>query len=116
MLESKKKGLIENSGDMFTGIVQGCVEVHEVVEKKGLIIFTLEFPKPLLKGLKKGASVSVDGVCLTVVKIDGNKVTFDVMGETLKRTTIGQIKKGSRVNIERSIKAYDEIGGHIVSG
>lgn len=101
---------------MFTGIVQDCVKVSRTEKKRGLTTFSLEFPKNLLKNLKKGASVSVDGVCLTVVKIQKNKISFDAMLETLNKTTLARLKIGDRVNIERSIRVGDEIGGHPVSG
>ncbi len=66
--------------------------------------------------LEIGASVAIDGVCMTVVSsIDGN-VQFEAIPETLERTTMGLLKKGSRVNIERSLRMGDELGGHILSG
>ena len=60
--------------------------------------------------------MSLDGVCLTVVSIDGNIVHFDIIEETLNRTTLGKIKAGDKVNVERSLKVGDELGGHILSG
>lgn len=69
-----------------------------------------------LKDIKMGASVSIDGVCLTVVDAHDDAVCFDVMGETLAKTTLNDLFNGRRVNIERSIRVGDEIGGHIVSG
>ncbi len=101
---------------MFSGIVQGCFEVVDVVRKTGLISFTVKISNKMAKDLKKGSSVSVDGVCLTVIKINENKISFDAMLETLNKTTLCELKKGDKVNIERSIKAGDEIGGHPVSG
>ena len=68
------------------------------------------------EGLEIGASVSLDGVCLTVVSIDENIVHFDIIKETLNRTTLGNIKSGDNVNVERSLKVGDELGGHILSG
>ena len=68
------------------------------------------------KSLKKGASISVDGVCLTSVDKGIKKLRFDVIEETISRTNIKAIKKGSVVNLERSIKASTEIGGHLMSG
>jgi len=101
---------------MFSGIVQGYFEVAEVVRKTGLTAFSVKVSKKIVRNLKKGASVSVDGVCLTVTSVKNNLVSFDMMGETLKRTTLGSVKENQKVNIERSITRYDEIGGHIVSG
>lgn len=101
---------------MFTGIVQATAPVVHVVAKPGLTTLHIRFPQSRLVGLKKGASVAVDGVCLTVVKINAGIVTFQAMQETLDKTTLGQLRKGQKVNIERSLRAGDEIGGHLVSG
>ena len=68
------------------------------------------------KGLKKGASISVDGICLTSLDNGINKLKFDAIEETLLRTNLKNIAKGSMVNLERSIKASSEIGGHLMSG
>jgi len=102
---------------MFTGIVQARVAVLDVVKKLELITFALILPEPLREGLKKGASIAVDGVCLTTVDFDAEgRVTFDAMTETLQRTTLGNLAPGTVVNVERSFKMGDEVGGHIVSG
>jgi len=101
---------------MFTGIVQECVPVVDLKERPGINTLTLKFPNLLLPGLKIGSSVSVDGVCLTTIAIEDNLVSFDAMTETLRKTTIGQIELGQRVNIERSATIGDEVGGHEVSG
>lgn len=101
---------------MFTGIVQARVTVSAVLKKPGLITFTLTLPEPYRDDLKTGASIAVDGVCLTAVEIDHGRVTFDAMQETLHRTTLGDLAVGKTVNVERSFKMGDEVGGHIVSG
>ena len=101
---------------MYTGIIQALCPVVELTDKKGLKSFIVELPENLLGGLKLGASVSIDGTCFTVVKIDGVRISFDAMSETLTTTTIGTLKKGDHVNIERSAKMGDEIGGHPMSG
>jgi riboflavin synthase len=102
---------------MFTGIVQARIAISEVVKKPELITFTLTLPESLRDGLKKGASIAVDGVCLTTVDFnDAGQVSFDAMTETLQRTTLGNIAPGTVVNVERSFKMGDEVGGHIVSG
>ena len=87
-----------------------------MIDKPGLKSFVVEFPQRLLSGLQLGASVSLDGVCFTVTKIDGSRVSFDAMQETLQKSTIGSLKNGDQVNIERSAKMGDEIGGHPMSG
>ena len=101
---------------MFSGIVQVCIPVTDVTKKPGLSRITLKFPTTFLKSLKHGASVSVSGVCLTVVAIKGQLVSFELMQETLAKTTMGAAVKGDKLNIERSVRFGDEIGGHIVSG
>lgn len=101
---------------MFTGIVKGLGTVVSVADKPGLRTFVVEFPAGYASGLQTGASVAIDGTCLTVTAIDGDRVTFDAMQETLDKTTLGRIAEGSRVNVERSYRVGDEVGGHIVSG
>ena len=100
---------------MFTGIVAASCEV--VATEQGEEVRSIVFD---LSGydddLEIGASVAIDGVCMTVVSsIDGH-VTFEAIPETLERTTVGLLKQGSRVNIERSLRMGDELGGHILSG
>lgn len=99
---------------MFTGIVQGTGSILEIEPKESIHTLTIELPNT--QGLNTGASVSVDGVCLTAVSIQGQAVSFDVITETLTRTTLGQLTVGQHVNIERSLKFGDEIGGHLLSG
>ena len=99
---------------MFTGIVQGTGKIVEVIEGKAIKSFKIEVPNT--DSLDIGASVSVDGVCLTATSIENKIVSFDVIQETLSRTTLGQIEVDELVNIERSLKFGDEIGGHLLSG
>lgn len=101
---------------MFTGIVQGTAEVVAIQEKENFRVHVLRLPAPLLPGLELGASVAHNGCCLTVTKIDGDQVHFDLMQETLKLTNLGLLKVGGRVNVERAAKFGDEIGGHAMSG
>lgn len=101
---------------MYTGIVAGAYPVVEVVAKTGLHTLVVELPHDLLVDLVPGASVGMDGVCLTVTRIEGGRVSFDAMQETLHRTTLGALRSGDHVNIERSARGQAEIGGHIVSG
>ena len=101
---------------MYTGIVQACVPVVRVVSKPGLKTYAVELPSALAAGLEAGASVSIDGVCQTVVGIAGAQVAFDAMEETLRKTTIGTIAEGRQVNVERSARSGDEIGGHALAG
>ena len=101
---------------MYTGIVKGIYQVHDLVSKTGLVTPTFIFDEPILNGLELGASVAVDGVCLTVSKIEGNKVSFDIMKQTLETTTLGEMKVNNSFNVERSAKEGQEIGGHPLSG
>ena len=97
---------------MFTGIVQGTGSVHSI-QGDATLTFSIEIPST--EGLEVGGSVSIDGVCLTATSI-GDLVTFDVIPETIHRTTLGSLTEGDSVNVERALKFGDELGGHLLSG
>lgn len=101
---------------MFTGIVQTCVPVVSFKRDSGHATMTLLFPEERVRGLQHGASVAVDGTCLTVTAVEHVNVSFYLMGETLVKTTLGALQEGGCVNIERSAAFGDEIGGHVLSG
>jgi riboflavin synthase len=101
---------------MFTGIVQGVAEVAAIADRSGLRTLRLAFPDGFDAGLQVGASVAVDGVCLTAAALHGSAADFDVMQQSLALTTLGQLRKGSRINVERAAKDGAEIGGHPISG
>ncbi|MDG2916477.1 riboflavin synthase subunit alpha [Bisgaard Taxon 10/6] len=101
---------------MFTGIVQGTAQIQSIVEKANFRTHIVKMPQELLADLEIGASVANNGVCLTVTKIDGDSVSFDLMTETLRITNLGGLKPGDWVNIERAMKFGAEVGGHILSG
>jgi riboflavin synthase len=102
---------------MFTGIVQAVATVSVLVDKPGLRSFTLAFPHGFCDGLEIGASVSVDGVCLTVTeRVGDDSANFDVMQQSLALTTLDTLKVGSRINVERAARDGAEIGGHPLSG
>jgi riboflavin synthase len=101
---------------MFTGIVTGTFPIVELTRQPGLSTFAVELDAKHTEGLVNGASISLDGVCMTVTKVAGPRVYFDAAAETLSRTTLGQLKLGSRLNVERSAKSGAEIGGHPMSG
>lgn len=102
---------------MFTGIVQGVARVAAITDRPGLRSFTLEFPAGFAADLAIGASVAVDGVCLTVTALRGaHAADFDVMQQSLALTTLGTLAVGSRINVERAAKDGAEIGGHPISG
>ena len=100
---------------MFTGIVQASLPLHSVHDKPGLRRLGVRLGA-LGEGLGRGASVAIDGVCLTATDQDEGVVYFDVMQETLSKTTLGRLSSGELVHVERSARVGDEIGGHRVSG
>ena len=102
---------------MFTGIVQGIAQVHQLNDLPGLRSFVLLLPAGFDDALAIGASVAVDGVCLTVsARPAPGLATFDVMLQSLSLTTLGGLAKGSAVNVERAARDGAEIGGHPLSG
>ncbi|MDP6374660.1 MAG: riboflavin synthase subunit alpha [Pseudomonadales bacterium] len=100
---------------MFTGIVQGLKPVSGVIDEQALRRLDIDLGD-LAGGLQTGASVAVNGTCLTVAAIGDHSVRFDVIQETLDNTNLGTLRTGSRVNVERSFRLGDEVGGHILSG
>lgn len=101
---------------MFTGIVQTKAPISFLEASPKLIRYAVKLPSNLLTNLQIGASIAIHGACQTVVEIKGNEVFFQAIEDTLKRTTIPNYKIGQFVNIERSAKMGDEIGGHVLSG
>ncbi|OII60089.1 riboflavin synthase subunit alpha [Streptomyces sp. CC53] len=100
---------------MFTGIVEELGEVTAVEDLGDSSRFRLRGPV-VTQGAKHGDSIAVNGVCLTVVDHEGDEFTADVMAETLKRSSLGALTAGSRVNLERPLVADGRFGGHIVQG
>ena len=100
---------------MFTGIVEEVGSLKEICLGNGFSNVEINCSK-VLEETKIGDSISVNGVCLTVNKLNNNSFVADVMGETLERTNLGNLKSGSKVNLERALKLSDRLGGHIVSG
>lgn len=101
---------------MFTGIVQGVATVDEVLAQPGLSSFRIRFPEDTLMGVSIGASVAINGTCLTVTRQEDDSLWFDAMQETLGLTTLGSLSPGDKVNFERAARIGDEIGGHLLSG
>jgi riboflavin synthase len=101
---------------MFSGIVSHKSKVLKVEHFSDFVRIHISTPKNFNKGLKKGASISVNGVCLTSKDNGSKNLKFDVIEETLLKTNLKYILKGDIVNLERSIKASSEIGGHLMSG
>ncbi|AHG60258.1 riboflavin synthase [Buchnera aphidicola] len=101
---------------MFTGIVHGIGNIVFIEKKKKSNIYMVKLPSILSQDLKIGASVAHNGCCLTVKCIDNDFIVCDAVEETLKNTNLGILNIGDYINIERSVKYGDEIGGHIISG
>lgn len=101
---------------MFTGIVQGVATIDNLAAEPGLSSFAIRFPEEQVDGVTIGASVAINGTCLTVTRQEGNRLYFDAMQETLRATTLGELKPGDRINFERAARIGDEIGGHLLSG
>jgi riboflavin synthase len=100
---------------MFTGIIQAMGTVQSVSRRPTgarLVVTAPELTRPIANG----ASIAVNGVCLTVVASDESRIEFDVVPETLGRTTMADLGTGSRVNLEPSLRAGDRMDGHIVQG
>jgi len=103
---------------MFTGIIVGTGKVTKLDQKtksRSAIQMTVNLGK-YAKGLKIGQSVAINGVCLSATKISRNKCIFEMIDETTKKTDLGNVKAGSTVNVERSLKVGDRLEGHFVLG
>lgn len=103
---------------MFTGIVQTQVQIQSVMANNKFVRLTVCAGPAHLQNLQRGASIAINGTCLTATDFDSAAgwVSFDVIDETLQKTNLGILQAGSWVNFERSLKFGDEIGGHLVSG
>ncbi|PVX50047.1 riboflavin synthase alpha chain [Balneicella halophila] len=100
---------------MFTGIIEEIGVIQSISRGTKSSRLTISANK-VLHDLKYGDSVATDGVCLTVATIDGNTFTADVMAQTLRNSTLGDLTIGSRVNLERALQLSTRLGGHLVSG
>ena len=100
---------------MFSGIVEATGEVARVDRRGGGVRLVLRVPPPL-RALEPGASVAVNGVCLTVVDGEGDTLAFDAVGATLARTLLGRATPGGRLNLERSLRLGAPVDGHLVTG
>jgi len=100
---------------MFTGLIETVGRVVELRPEAGLARLSVTSTLPP-EELSRGESVAVDGVCLTVVDCAGDRFRADVVAETLARSTLGRLRPGSRVNLERALRVGDRLGGHWVQG
>ncbi|MES2934074.1 MAG: riboflavin synthase subunit alpha [Pseudomonadota bacterium] len=102
---------------MFTGIVNGIARIARITDRPGLRSFHIKFPQGFAHDLAIGASVAVDGVCLTVTSLQGDDAAeFDVMQQTLSLTTLAKLQQDDPINVERAARDGAEIGGHPLSG
>ncbi len=100
---------------MFTGIIEELGKVSGIEQQQDAIRLTISCSK-VLSDLKRGDSISCSGTCLTAIEIDGTSFTADVMLETLKRSSLSEVKVGDVINLERAMNHDTRFGGHIVQG
>lgn len=100
---------------MFTGLIEAVCTVKSVRRNAGTVQLAIDLG-PLTGTAALGDSIAVNGVCLTVAKLEGSAASFDVSGETLAKSTLGGLKAGASVNIERALAANGRFGGHFVLG
>jgi len=100
---------------MFTGLVEETGIVQVLQQEGPVCKLTVEADKAL-QNIQLGDSIANNGCCLTVTSVSGKKITFDLLQETLRATNLGDLESGSLVNLERSLKMNDRIGGHFVTG
>ena len=101
---------------MFSGIVQTVGKIESIKDKNHIKTIRIETHGDYLEDIAIGQSVSVDGVCLSLVKKNNEYCEFEAVEETINRTTLGSYKQGTKVNLEKSLKFGDTVGGHFVSG
>lgn len=103
---------------MFTGIIEGIGTIKKFEKKtntRSAAMIKVNLGK-LARGLKAGHSVAINGVCLTITRISKNEAEFEMIGETVRKTDLGDLESGDKVNIERSMKVGDRMEGHFVLG
>lgn len=101
---------------MFTGIVQGKAEVTAIEHREQFMTLQVQLPMEAANNLQTGASIAINGTCLTITAFKDTLVSFDVISETLRVTNLGKLQLNDVVNFERAAKFGDEIGGHLLSG
>lgn len=105
---------------LFTGIIEQVAEVKSIskvgkADRAAAIAISIRLQKKTMRDLKTGDSISVNGVCLTALKIS-RTITFELIDETVNRTSLGLIKVGDKVNVERSLRLSDRLEGHFLLG
>lgn len=100
---------------MFTGIIEEIGTVRSAVRSSRGLTLEIE-AEAVLEGTREGDSIATDGVCLTATRIGAGRFTADVMAETVDRSTLGRLRAGDRVNLERALSLGGRLGGHLVAG
>ncbi len=100
---------------MFTGLIEAVCTVKSVRRSESTMLLSIDLGELADDG-RIGDSIAINGVCLTIAKLEGRIATFELSGETLAKSTLGKLKPSSQVNVERAIKASDRFGGHFVQG
>lgn len=100
---------------MFTGIIEEIGTVGQASRSGGSLRLRIKAPRVATE-VSVGDSINIDGACQTVTQVKDEFFTVEAVEETLKRTTLGKLKSGDRVNLERALRASDRLGGHLVSG
>jgi len=100
---------------MFTGLIKAVCTVKSVRRSESTMLLSVDLGELADDG-RIGNSIAINGVCLTIARLEGSIATFELSGETLAKSTLGKLKPSSQVNVERAIKASDRFGGHFVQG
>ncbi|MFH1884991.1 MAG: riboflavin synthase [Planctomycetota bacterium] len=100
---------------MFTGLIEAVCTVMSVRRSESTMLLSVDLGELADDG-RIGDSIAINGVCLTIARLEGSIATFELSGETLARSTLDKLKPSSQVNVERAIKAADRFGGHFVQG
>jgi len=110
-----ENNLLQPKVDMFTGIIEEIGKVEQTSSSGGNLRLRINAPK-VSADLKLGDSININGACQTVIEIKDGTFTVEATEETQRRTTLGQLKSGDGVNLERALRASDRLGGHLVTG
>ena len=100
---------------MFTGIIEEYAEIKKIDKTETGLCFTVS-AKMVMDDLKKGDSISINGVCLTVIQCNKNSFNLDIVQETLNKSNLGELQVGAGINLERALRVSDRLGGHILQG
>jgi len=100
---------------MFTGLIETICTVRSVRQSPGTMLLSIDLGELASDG-RIGDSIAINGVCLTIARLEGGLATFELSGETLARSTLGKLKPSSQVNVERAIRTTGRFGGHFVQG